>query len=187
MVCGLMSNNPVYTVIDFETTGLNPETDRIIEVGLVQLTLDFREVNSFSTLVNPGVPLPPAIRSLTGLTDLDFVRNRAPFIRDVLPGLLSLLEGTAFIAHNASFDDSFFRAEQLRCGIQPLEYQILDTLSMARSLSLPVSNYKLATLAQYFDIDVQPDHRALSDARTTAEIFTKMMLSRRSRPVGGVR
>src|SRR5512134_18271 len=99
--------------LDLETTGTNAVYDRITEVGLVEVTPGGR-VAEWSTLVNPGVRIPPTIQSITGITD-EMV-ELAPAFEEIAGLLLKRLDGKLLVAHNARFDYGFLRNEFRRAG-----------------------------------------------------------------------
>ena len=104
---------PPLVFVDLETTGANFANDRIIEIGLVEV--DAEGVREWSTLVNPGIPIPPFISHLTGI-DNEMVAS-APRFDEFAPGLQERLKNHLFIAHNARFDYSFLKREFLRLGM----------------------------------------------------------------------
>ena len=101
--------------VDVETTGVHPAYDRITEVGLIEVDRG-RIASEWSTLLNPGVSIPPAIQSLTGITN-DMV-VLAPRFDEVAGELYRRLEGRLLVAHNARFDYGFLRNEFRRSGLQ---------------------------------------------------------------------
>ena len=106
--------------------------------------------------------------------------SEAPDIANVFPQFLNWVgphTETVLIAHNAPFDISFLKAAASTLEYEWPSYAILDTVKIAR-LAIgkdEVPNYKLSTLAQFFETDVQPTHRALDDAQTTVEIFHRLL------------
>ncbi|HSY26525.1 MAG TPA: 3'-5' exonuclease, partial [Burkholderiaceae bacterium] len=100
-----MTNFDRLIFIDLETTGASAATDRITEIGLVEVSAG--SVNSWSSLVNPGIPIPHFIQQLTGIDDM-MVRDAPSFVQ-LQDALLQRLNGALFIAHNARFDHGFLR------------------------------------------------------------------------------
>ena len=88
-------------IVDLETTGAHPAWDRVTEIAVLEIVRG-EVVSEWSTLVNPGTSIPPAIQALTGITN-DMVAG-APEFEDLAPGLYERLEGRIFVAHNARFD-----------------------------------------------------------------------------------
>lgn len=95
-----------YVVFDLETTGLSPVNDRIIEIGAVKMC-GGKVTNRFSTFVNPQIPIPFNIESLTGISD-SMVEN-AGTIEEILPDFLEFCNGAVMVAHNAGFDVGFIK------------------------------------------------------------------------------
>lgn len=165
-----------FVALDFETTGLNAEKDRVIEIGAV-LFEDGREKERFDSLVNPERMLMPVIVDITGITQR--MLDAAPTEDEVLPSFLSFLGNavrgeTFLVAHNARFDGSFLRnmlrRHQLSCDLR-----MYDTLRIAKSTLRELENYKQDTVAHHFGIVNERAHRASTDARTCGRIFLALM------------
>lgn len=158
-----------FAVLDLETTGLDPVADRITEVGVVKARAG-EVLGEFATLVNPGRPIPPAVSTVTGITD-HLVADRLP-IEAVLPALVEFLRGTVLVAHNAPFDTRFLAATLQRHAYPPLDLPVLDTAAIARRiLRDEVRNCRLSTLAAHARSRTVPEHRALPDARATLDVL----------------
>ena len=163
------------TVVDIETTGWAPDEAAITEIGAVRVRAG-QVIAEFSSLVNPGTPVPPAITELTGISDQMLVA--APPVAAVLPGLLAFAEGSVLAAHNAPFDLRFLTAACAAMGRDWPGFEVLDTVRLARHLMVTpqeVPDRKLATLASFFGTPVRPSHRALDDARATAAILGRLL------------
>ncbi|MGE5703819.1 MAG: ATP-dependent DNA helicase DinG [Clostridia bacterium] len=162
-----------FCIVDFETTGGHPrQGDSIIQIGAV--TIDDGEVtNRYSTYVKPDQPIPPFITTLTGITD-EMVAD-APTIDEALPGLLRLLDGRVFVAHNASFDLQFLQEALQSQGYYTFDGPVLDTVELARIL-LPIQgSYRLIELADDLEIEHENPHQADSDALATAQLFLHLL------------
>ncbi|MGY1601651.1 exonuclease domain-containing protein [Geodermatophilus sp. SYSU D00815] len=159
-------------VIDVETTGLSPRTDRIVEVGVVLLD-DRGEVEAeFETLLDPGRDVGPT--PLHGIRAADVVD--APAFADVAPHLRSLLAGRVVVAHNALFDLRFLAREFGRAGL-PVELPpTLCTMRLAPLFFGPGTR-SLRALCDFVDIPLVHGHAALHDARATAELMLHMLSS----------
>jgi DNA polymerase III subunit epsilon len=159
-----------FAVIDLETTGWSPGAAAITEVAAVRVR-DGRRQGEFASLVNPGVPVPPGIEDLTGISD--WMLAAAPRLSAVLPGLLDFTDGCVLVAHNAPFDIGFLRAACAECGLAWPGFTVLDTVMLARQLMDPdeVPDCKLGTLAGFFRARTTPSHRALADARATTDVL----------------
>jgi len=167
---GLPLTQVEFAVIDVETTGWSPAEARITEIGAVKLRAG-RVTGEFSTLVDPGMPVPADIEALTGISSQ--MVSAAPRAADVLPALLSFARGCVLAAHNAPFDLGFLTAACAACGLPWPEFAVLDTVPVARQVLLDgeAPDCKLATLASFFGTPTVPCHRALADARATAAVL----------------
>jgi DNA polymerase-3 subunit epsilon len=158
-----------FVVVDVETTGGSPRDSRITEVGAVRIS-GGEMSGEFATLVDPGVPIPPAISALTGITS-GMLAGRPP-LEAVLPAFLEFCRGAVLVAHNARFDVGFLNANLARLDYPRLSNPVVCTAGLARRLLREeVRNCRLATLAVFFATRTQPVHRALADARATVEVF----------------
>ena len=171
---GTPASSGHWIVVDLETTGLGPGAE-ITEIGAVRVR-DGAVVDEFSSLVKPSRPIPPFITSLTGITPA-MVSDADP-IGAVLECFmewsgLGAQDSPVLVAHNASFDVGFLRRAARACARPWPRVRVVDTLALAR-LALPrplVRNHKLGTVASYFGTATVPEHRALGDARATAEVL----------------
>ncbi|OXT07534.1 PolC-type DNA polymerase III [Thermoanaerobacterium thermosaccharolyticum] len=158
-----------FVVFDIETTGLSSINDSIIEIGAVKIK-DCQIVDTFETFVNPQIHISSFITKLTGITD-DMVK-RYPPIDEVLPKFLDFIKGSTLVAHNANFDVTFIKTKAKNLGIE-VDNPVLDTLELSRHMYENLKNYKLDTVAQHLGVSLENHHRAVDDARATAEIFLK--------------
>jgi len=156
-----------FNVVDLETTGATPGFSKITEIGAVRIE-GGREVDTFSALVNPGMPIPPMIVGITGIDD-ETVAG-APPIEIVLPKFVDFAAHSVLVAHNAPFDLGFLDYELGRQRGQTFPRPALDTLRLARKLC-PQQRCSLKALAYRFDTRVKPVHRALHDAQATGELL----------------
>ncbi|WP_322169939.1 PolC-type DNA polymerase III [Acutalibacter caecimuris] len=157
-----------FICFDLETTGLSPKKERITEIGAVRVR-DGRILDRFDTFVNPGIPIPPKITELTGITD--------QMVADAPSEEVALLmfrefcgEDPVLVAHNAGFDMSFLKAAAARYD-QALSWAYIDTVPMCRSLLKDVKDCKLDTVAKYLHLGNFNHHRADDDAAMLANIF----------------
>ena len=162
----------VFTFLDVETTGLSPRTSRVCEVALIGFQGGCR-VGHFSSLLNPGLAIPPETTKIHGITD-EMVRN-SPAFPALAPRLLGLMEGSVIVAHNAEFDLSFMEMEFERAGLKLPELPVIDTLHIARHIG-GFYNHRLGTIAKELDISAENWHRALSDVEMTRKIFEHFMV-----------
>lgn len=160
-----------FVVFDIETTGLSKGNDRITEIGAVKVE-NGKITESWGTFVNPERPIPPQIVKLTSITD-EMVAN-APKIEEALPQFFEFCKGCTLVAHNASFDTGFIKIAAKRCGIE-YNFAHADTLQLARCLYPELGNHTLHNLTKHLKIILENHHRAVDDAKATADIFIKML------------
>ncbi|MEA3506100.1 MAG: 3'-5' exonuclease, partial [Elusimicrobiota bacterium] len=119
-----------FTIIDTETTGLYPKAgDRISEIGALRVKNGKKE-DSLSTLVNPGRPIPPISKKITGITD-EMVKD-APSFSEIQDDIIELMDDAVLIFHNAVFDLSFLHYEIDKPNFLPISNPVVDTLLLAR-------------------------------------------------------
>jgi DNA polymerase III epsilon subunit family exonuclease len=162
-----------FVVVDVEATGAKTPPNRLIELGAFRIR-DGRIVDKFLTLVNPEIPIPRFVASLTGISN-DMVK-RAPVFADVAPRWLDFVSDSVLIAHNAPFDTSFLNHEISR--VYPGHRMVnphLCTVKLSRRVLPNLLNHRLDTIASHFSIPIASRHRAGSDALATAEIFLLLM------------
>jgi len=166
-----------YAVLDFETTGLSPNSDRVVEVGIVVLDEDFRTVQELDSLVKVNRDLGPS--HIHGIK-AKWLTN-APSFAELAPQILEMISGKTIICHNATFDLNFLVAEMNRCDLRVSieDFGYVCTRIAARS-SGKFSDAKLATVAAEMGIPYQNAHSALADAKATAEVFKGLFATSQS-------
>ena len=161
-----------FVVYDTETTGLDPNTEFLTEIGAVVVE-NGQITETFGTFVNPGKPIPPKIVELTGIND-SMVAD-APTPDEAVRMFAEFAKGRVLIAHNAhKFDMRFMHIAAKRAGIE-LDNAYIDTLPMAQNLYPGLRNYKLDTINDHLEIEPFNHHRAVDDAMALAKIFCKML------------
>ena len=162
-----------FCVVDLETTGGSPGHSKITEIGAVRVrALGIEE--RFSTLVNPGRPIPAVVTELTGIDDR--LVAASPDIAVGLAGFIEFAGNDVLVAHNAPFDLRFLNYERRRLGGRYFTQAWLDTLLLARRLlEGRVGRHDLGTLAAWAETTVRPSHRALPDAEATAELLVVLI------------
>lgn len=145
--------------VDLETTGGSAAEHRITEIGVVEVSA--AGVSTWTTLIDPQQAIPPFIQQLTGITDA-MVRG-APTFAAVAPALFERLDGKLFIAHNASFDRGFLRAEFERAGFA-FNPDVLCTVRLSRALFPREPRHGLDALIERYALVPSARHRALADA-----------------------
>lgn len=152
-----------FVVLDLETTGLDPQVDEIIEVGMVRIE-DGQVGETFHTLVRPSRPLSPRIRSLTGLDDTELADQ--PTWPEVRAAVLAFLRDVPVVGHHADFDLAFL---ERHAGYRAA--RVYDTVDLARLVLPGLPSYRLEALCAHLGLSDRPNHRALADARATATLF----------------
>jgi predicted DnaQ family exonuclease/DinG family helicase len=155
-----------YISLDLETTGLNPDTDEIIEIGAVKFQGE-ESIDAFHALVNPQRLLPYRIQILCGIAQAEL--DAAPAFSDISGGLISFLGNDPLVGHNIAFDLSFLA----RKGIN-LTNATYDTHELATILLFQLSDYSLASVTKNLGL-ATPQHRAMPDAIATKELFVALL------------
>lgn len=158
-----------YVVFDTETTGLEYQIDKIIEIGAIKY-VNHVPVDTFQMLINPERNFDGFIVKLTGITKEE-LKNK-PNIKEVLPHFFEFIEDYTLIAHNAPFDVKMIACEAYRTDLPMFENKVIDTLTLAKR-SIPresIENYKLSTIKEYFGLS-NKSHRALDDCETCSAIY----------------
>lgn len=167
--------NRTYVALDLETTGLDPERDAILEIGLVRFrsslddgTIQAEVLDQWSSLVNPGRPIPIQIQQLTGITQEKVAR--APRFSQVIQEARRFIGSYAVIGHNVRFDLGFLQRHDL-----PLSNPGIDTFELAGILMPHAARYSLAKLGQSFGLPNLGSHRALDDALAAKDLFVALL------------
>ena len=162
-----------FVVVDVEATGAKTPPNRLIELGAYKIR-GGRIVDNFLSLVNPEIPIPRFVASLTGISN-EMVK-RAPVFADVAPRWLDFVSDSVLVAHNAPFDTSFLNHEISR--VYPGHRMVnphLCTVKLSRRVLPELMNHRLDTIASHFSFPIASRHRAGSDALATAEIFLVLL------------
>ncbi len=162
----------LFTALDFETTGTNPDLDQIVEIGAVCFTTS-EVTHEYATFIKPTIPIPQEASNVHGITDADVAD--APRVGECMDALLSLMKETVLIAHNIRFDFQFLNAALMHSGKQTLQnVPLVDSLQVARK-AVKSSGYSLQVLAEHFGIAVGNAHRALDDAHTCRQVLLRCL------------
>lgn len=163
-VTGCLEN---YVVVDLETTGLAPASDRILEIGAVKV-IGGEVKDTFCTFVDPRMEIPPHIQELTGITQ-DMVKGKKT-AQQAVSDFLDFCAGWELMGHNLIFDYSFLKHQAVNQG-QSFEKSGIDTLKIARSVLPELESKSLTSLCEYYKIDRAYAHRAFHDALATHELY----------------
>ena len=162
----------IFTVFDFETTGLYPYSgDKICEIGALRGKPGRKNPGRFHALVDPGRPISRGAFAVNGITPA-MVRGK-PAIDKALPAFLKFIEGSILVAYNAGFDLGF-----LECALGAKkdligDYYIIDALNLARRLFPDAGRFNLGALSQSLGFKTASEHRAIADAMMTWKIFER--------------
>ena len=155
---------------DIETTGLDGTHDRITEIGAVKI-VDGRVTESFQTFVDPGMPIPPEITQLTGISDHDVFG--APSEAEAVTAFLEFCGDLPLAAHNAAFDIGFITSAAQRSGLA-FDPVYIDTLAVAQSTMKELKRFKLDIVSRALGLPEFNHHRASDDAAVCANIFVRL-------------
>ena len=156
-----------FVVFDIETTGFSSVNDKIIEIGAVKVC-GGKNIDAFSSFVNPKINIPHKITELTSITN-EMVSD-ADDIESVLKKFMEFCEGSVLVAHNANFDVSFIKKNCNDYNID-FNYAVLDTIPFAKFLYPDLKRFKLDVICKYLGIALRNHHRAVDDASATANIL----------------
>lgn len=158
-----------YTVLDLETTGLDPKKDKIIEIGAVRVR-DGEPVAIYEQMIQPGRELGERVAQITGITQE--MLEGAPYIEEVLPALLEFLGEDVLIGHRILFDYSFVKKAAVNAKYM-FEKQGIDTLKLARVCLPELPSKRLSELCAHYGITYRA-HRASQDAQATHELYRRL-------------
>lgn len=161
-----------YVVFDLETTGLSPSKDEIIEISGIKMH-ENEIKDEFTTLVNPGIPIPPAASRINGITD-EMVRC-APPPGEALEKFLDFAENMVLVGHNIhTFDMAFLRFSAARRLKREITNDYVDTLYLARNCLPSLAHHRLSDVAEYFGISTAGAHRALADCHMNLQCYIEL-------------
>ncbi len=166
-------------VLDFEATGLNTNTARVIEIGAVKL-IGGTITDSLSLMVNPKEPLKAKITEITGINDTMLADKETA--ETAIPKLMAFIGDAPIAAHNASYDASLLRAELRRLNID-WDAPVLDTLTFARKLYPELKSHKLSAVCKSLGVSLKNAHRAVHDATATAQVLSHMFKAAKERGI----
>ncbi len=162
----------VFVAFDTETTGLDPASGRIVEIGAVKF--DRRGIIArYNVLINPEMPMPEEAGKVNGITDA--MLKDKPLIAAVFSDFFDFIGTGVLVAHNAPFDINYVNAELKRLKKLPLTNKVVDTRIFAKEVYTGLSSYALQDLAVQLGITALEAHRAEDDARVCMELFEKIL------------
>lgn len=156
-----------YVAFDLETSGLNCETDEIIEIGALKVK-GGKVAERFNQLIRPKVPVTPQITAITGITN-EMLEKAQP-VEKVIPEFILFCRDEIMLGHNVMFDYKFTKVYAKRYGL-PFEKKGIDTLKIARKILPDLESKSLGALCEHYEIVNQAAHRAYHDALATAKIY----------------
>jgi DNA polymerase-3 subunit epsilon len=163
----------VFTVLDTETTGLDPNTDEIISIGAARCVNGrLLQGETFERLVDPKRRVPDASTAIHGITNA-MVKGQ-PTIEAVLPAFARFSEDTVLVGHNVGFDMRFLKLKEAATGVV-FDQPVLDTLLLDAVLHPDHTDHTLEAIAERIGVDVLGRHTALGDALVTGEVFLGMV------------
>jgi len=171
---GLLTKD-IFVCLDCESTGLDEEHDRIIEIAAVKFTFD-KHISKKETLVNPETPIPELSQSIHNISD-NMVAGK-PLIKEVLPEFLNYIDNYIIVGHKIGFDLTLMNFEAQRAGIPSNlpHTKYIDTLRLAR-LYGECSVNSLEKLREHFNIPSEGAHRAMNDVVINIEVFKHLAAS----------
>lgn len=159
-----------YVILDLETSGLDPTTNEIIEIGMLKVYKN-EVVDVFSTLVKPEVPISELIVNLTGITNEE-LEEKGQLIEDVLPVVKEFLGDSIVVGHYLRFDYSFLNTDLAKCNLSIIKNRSIDTMDLySRFLEGKKASKKLLDIAARFEIPVEKQHRSLADCIVVKKVY----------------
>ena len=160
-----------YTVIDIETTGLDPRFCDIIEIAAVKYSSG-EKIDVFSSLIKPEEPIDEYVTALTGITN-EMLKN-APDISEGIKNFYDFIGDDLLIGYNVNFDINFLYDSLKRCHSLILSNSFVDVMRIARKVLPDLKNYKQSTVADRYGLSSSDAHRAARDCETCQEIFERL-------------
>ncbi len=170
------ATNVIFTAFDTETTGFSSKNDRIIEIGAVRFRGNGEILAVTNWLVNPEIPVPFYATEVHGITTE--MTTNAPLFASVWPEVAAFFQNSILLAHNATFDIGFLRAELERAGIGPSSLPVGDTLPLFRRWFPQADSHALEPLSAFLGVRGETYHRAEADSFHIVNILNKGMKSR---------
>lgn len=160
-----------YVLVDIETTGFSPTKDEIIEIGAIKVEKN-KIINEYNELIKINETLSPFTTKLTGITDEMLQTGKE--ISEVLKDFIHFTGDSIIIGHNVTFDLGFLSYNCKKYLNFNLNNDYVDTMCIARKLVPNSINYKLGTLANFFNVSYEGAHRGLKDVEITYEVYNNL-------------
>lgn len=160
-----------FTIIDLETTGLDPTFDEIIEIGAIKIQNGII-LNTFNSFVKPDEEIDEFITELTGITNEMLID--APSISEILPDFINYVGDDIVVGHNVNFDINFVYDVYLKLYDKYFSNPFVDTLRLSRNLLPELKHHRLKDLIEYFEISIERQHRSFDDCKATLECYNKL-------------
>ncbi|MBQ1660573.1 MAG: type I-E CRISPR-associated endoribonuclease Cas2 [Clostridia bacterium] len=160
-----------YVLLDIETTGLSCETDKILEIGYVEVGAG-RIVSQQSILISVD-KIPEEIIKLTGITPELATRDGSD-LKSAIERVFEMIDDRNVLIYNAEFDLAFLKKGAKSCGIDFPDIHLLDVLELSKKMIKDAPNYKLGTIASLLGITNKQPHRALGDCLLMNEVYLKL-------------
>jgi len=165
--------NAVFSVVDTETTGLDINEARIINVAAVKVQ-NFKIIDFYNSFINPEIAIPPESIKWHNITD-EMVEDK-PTVGEVLPDFLNFVGSSIIVGHHINFDIKMINKEMTDCfGCQICNHWLDTMLLYSRAIIKKDEHYSLDHLLDTYNVTCNGRHTALGDALATAEVFTKMI------------
>ncbi len=162
-----------FAIVDVETSGLQAENSHIIEIAILQISRDGKQIKRFETLVRPP-------DDHVGRSDIHKIEQShvldAPRFSEITGDVLEALSDCILVAHNAKFEEMFLSEEFKRAGITVPTIPAIDTMWLAQ-MGLDLSNYKLATVVESFGYKIQGAHTAYGDIEAVSKFLPELLES----------
>ncbi len=170
---GSRAANTVFVAFDVETTGLWPPAAKLVELAAVRFRLGSAEVDTFSELIDPGVPIPRGVVGIHGITD-EMVRGH-PGPGEIVARWIDFAgRDSVLVAHNAGFDARFIAVEIAKARLPVMPNPLVDSRALSKSVLSGLSSHSLVSVARALGIAETQEHRALGDAMLVRGILEKM-------------
>lgn len=156
-----------YVVVDLETTGLGPKTDKILEIGAYRV-VGGAFAEKFHRMLDPGIPIPPRITELTGITQ-EMVQGQTP-AEEGIRAFMDFAGDLPLLGHNLLFDYGFLKHGAVQAGYT-LDKMGMDTLKISREMLPQLPSRSLGALCAFFSVEQHSAHRADDDARVTSLVY----------------